>query len=120
MHLLSAFSFLWIPPIFAGIILLWKLKLNRKPRKVASLRLWQVLIDDKQANSPFHKLRVSLLLIMQLLASFLLIFALTGPFIFAKAPPPRTIVFVIVDSASMNATDARGARLDKAKQLCRN
>ena len=120
MHVLNAYSFLWIPPIFGGIILLWKLKLNRQPRRVASLRLWQGLTDDKQANTPFHKLRASLLLFMQLLATFLLIFALSGPFLFAKAPPPRTIVFVIADSASMNATDAHGTRLDQAKQLCRN
>lgn len=119
MHLLNAFSLLWTLPVLGGIILLWKLKLNRKPLTVPSLRLWQGLYDDKQANTPFNKLRRSLLLFIQLLAAFLLIFALSSPYVPGLAPAPRTIVFVVNTSASMNATDVGPSRFEAARAACR-
>jgi hypothetical protein len=102
-------------PAAATIIFLWMLKVRRQDVTVPSLYLWRALLRDSQANKPFQKLRRHLLLLLQLLAACLLIFALAKPFVYGHTLTGRTFVILIDNSASMSATDIRPSRLDDAK-----
>ena len=91
------------------------LRLKRQDVTVSSLYLWNTLLQETQANAPFQKLRRNLLLFLQLLAAFLLVFALARPFVYGEAVTGHTVVIILDTSASMNATDVRPTRLAAAK-----
>ena len=65
------------------------------------------LLQETQANAPFQKLRRNLLLFLQLLTAFLLVFAFARPFVYGQSLAGHTVVIVLDTSASMNATDVR-------------
>lgn len=115
MNLFNPVNLLWLLPAAGTIIVLWMLRLKRVDQTVPSLYLWRALLRENQANAPFQKLRRHLLLLLQLLAATLLIFALAKPFVYGHSLTGRTFVILIDDSASMNATDIRPSRLDEAK-----
>jgi Ca-activated chloride channel family protein len=115
MNLFNPSNLLWLIPLAGTIVVLWMLRLRRRDVTVPSLYLWRALLRDNQANTPFQKLRRQLLLLLQLLAATLLIFALTKPFVYGNSLTGRTIVLIIDTSASMNATDIKPSRLADAK-----
>jgi len=115
MNLLNPLNLLWALPLLGGIIALWMLRLKRQDVTVSSLYLWNTLLQETQANAPFQRLRRNLLLFLQLLAAFLLVFALARPFVYGEAVTGHTIVLILDTSASMNATDVRPTRLAAAK-----
>ena len=115
MNLLNPFNLLWALPLLGGIVALWMLRLKRQDVTVSSLYLWNTLLQETQANAPFQKLRRNLLLFLQLLAAFLLVFALARPFVYGEAVTGHTVVLILDTSASMNATDVRPTRLQAAK-----
>jgi Ca-activated chloride channel family protein len=99
------------------IILLYMLRLRRREINVSSTFLWQQLLKDQEANTPWQRLRRNLLLLLQLLILALLVFALARPFITVPAVSTGQIVLLLDASASMNATDsADGTRFDEAKR----
>ncbi|HEX4125380.1 MAG TPA: VWA domain-containing protein [Tepidisphaeraceae bacterium] len=102
------------------LVLLYFLKLRRRPADVPSTLLWKKAITDLQVNAPFQRLRRNLLLFLQLLLLALVILALARPITHYRAGAGRTTVILIDNSASMSATDgdaAGHARLDEAKRL---
>jgi Ca-activated chloride channel family protein len=115
MNLLNPWNLLWALPLLGGIVALWMLRLKRQDVTVSSLYLWNTLLQETQANAPFQKLRRNLLLFLQLLAAFLLVFALARPFVYGEAVTGHTVVIILDTSASMNATDVRPMRLAAAK-----
>lgn len=115
MNLLNPWNLLWALPLLGGIIALWMLRLKRQDVTVSSLYLWNTLLQETQANAPFQKLRRNLLLFLQLLLAFLLVFALARPFVYGEAMTGHTVVIILDTSASMNATDVRPTRLQAAK-----
>ncbi len=115
MNLLNPLNFLWAIPLLGGIVALWMLRLKRQDVTVSSLYLWNTLLQETQANAPFQKLRRNVLLFLQLLAAFLLIFALARPFVYGAGVSGHTVVIVLDTSASMNATDVSPSRLAAAK-----
>jgi von Willebrand factor type A domain/Aerotolerance regulator N-terminal len=120
MRLLSA-SALWWLLLSAIIIFFYLLKLKRKRRIVPSVFLWQRALEEVEANAPFKKLRRSLLLLLQLLALFALVFALTRPLVTMRALASGSTIIVIDATASMSARDEDGrSRLDRAKELARD
>lgn len=101
-----------VPPL---IILLYFLKLKRRPLEVPSTYLWSRTIEDLHVNSIWQRLRQSLLLFLQLLLVALLVFALLRPGWQGTQLEGNRFIFLIDASVSMRATDDRPTRLDVAK-----
>ena len=104
------------------IILLYMLRLRRREVLVSSTYLWQQIMQDSEANTPWQRLRRNLLLLLQLLILAALVIALARPFITVPALGAGTIVLLIDASASMNATDMDGrsriaAARDEAQEI---
>lgn len=99
------------------IILLYMLRLRRREVIVSSTFLWQQLLHDKEANTPWQRLRRNLLLFLQLIILALLVLALARPFVIVPAITVGQIAVLLDASASMNATDVNdGTRFDEAKR----
>ena len=119
LSLMAPIALAALVPLAAIIVLLYLLKLRRHDVTVPSVFLWRQAIEDVQANAPFQRLRMSLLLLLQLIALTALVFALAAPFVMARRLPGRTSVIVLDASASMNATDVEGSRLEAARGRAR-
>jgi len=97
------------------IILLYMLRLRRREVQVSSTLLWQQLLQDREANAPWQKLRRNLLLLLQLLILAALVIALARPYIEVPTVTTGRIALLIDASASMNATDVSPSRFEAAK-----
>ncbi|MBI4245480.1 MAG: BatA domain-containing protein [Planctomycetes bacterium] len=101
------------------IILLYILKVKRKEIIVPSTSLWNSLIRDVQASKPFQKLKINLLLILQLLALFAIVTALADPVKQSFDLESKTVILVLDNSASMRSENQDGvSRFELAKQKC--
>jgi hypothetical protein len=97
------------------VIVFYLLKRKRVVKLVSSTLLWQKFLADTQASAPFQKLRHNWLLILQLLMLALVVFALMRPFRAGNARESRLRVIILDGSASMQATDERPSRFEKAR-----
>jgi len=97
------------------ILLLYMLKLRRQEVSVSSTLLWQQLLRDRQANTPWQRLKRSLFLLLQLLILALLVLALARPALPAPSPVSGPTVLLLDASASMNASDAAPTRFAAAQ-----
>ncbi len=109
----AAFVLLLIPLL---IILLYFLKLKRKPLHVPSTFLWRKSIEDLHVNALFQWLRNNLLLLLQLLTLLALIYALMNFQVHGATTTGEHYILMIDNSASMSATDASPNRLAQAKE----
>lgn len=107
----------WLIPLAGIIILLYLLRMRRRDVKVPATFLWPERTEEIRANSLFQKLRFSWLLILQLLALCLVVFALAKPQTQQKGLTGEVTVLVVDASASMGATDIKPSRFDEAKKL---
>src|SRR5580700_6878594 len=108
----AAFAFAAAIPV---VIAFYLLKRKRVAKLVSSTLLWQKFLAETQANAPFQKLRKNWLLILQILLLTLVVLALARPYFAAKARPPHLRVIVLDASASMQATDEKPSRFEKAR-----
>ena len=107
---------LTIPPL----VLLYFLKLRRKPQPISSTFLWRRAVEDLQVNAPFQRLRRNLLLFLQLLVLLLAILAIAKPVLDLPQARESTIIFLIDNSASMSTVESSGlARLELARAEAR-
>jgi len=104
------------------LLLLYFLKLRRRPVRVSSTLLWERATADLQVNAPFRWIRFSWLLLLQLLLLGCVCLALARPALESGTTPTGRFVILIDRSASMSAVDATldGAsepvsRLEQAK-----
>jgi Ca-activated chloride channel homolog len=102
------------------ILLLYMLRLRRRDVQVSSTMLWQQVLRDREANTPWQRLRRNLLLIVQLLVLAALAFALARPFMEVPTVTTGRIALLIDASASMNAMDVQPSRFEVAKQQALN
>ena len=91
-----------VPP---AIVLLYFLKLKRQPLEVPSTYLWRKSIEDLHVNSIWQRLRQSLLLFLQLLLVLLVMAALVRPGWSGSQLVGDRFIFLVDNSASMQATD---------------
>ena len=109
---------------FAGlalpIIIFYMLKLRRQPAPVSSLMLWQQVVQDRQANAPWQRLKRNILLLLQLLILALLVMALARPYFTVQASVQGNLVLLLDASASMQATDVAPNRFAVAQAAARD
>jgi hypothetical protein len=99
------------------LILLYFLRLKRKPLQVPSTFLWKKSIEDLHVNSLFQWLRENVLLLLQLLTLLTLIYAVMAFQFHGKSTEGQHFIVMIDNSASMGATDLKPSRLHEAKRL---
>src|SRR5262245_24999016 len=114
LHWSLGLLFLLVP---LAIILLYFLKLKRKPLQVPSTFLWKKSIEDLHVNTLFQWLRENVLLLLQLLTLLTLIYAVMAFQLHGKSNEGQHYIVVIDNSASMAATDVAPSRLHEAKRL---
>ncbi|MBN2503625.1 MAG: BatA and WFA domain-containing protein [Anaerolineales bacterium] len=99
------------------IIILYMLKLRRKQVQVSSTLLWHILLRDRQANTPWQRLKRNLLLFLQLAILAALVLALGRPSIPVPVIASGSVIVLLDASASMNATDVSPTRFAAAKDV---
>ncbi len=112
--------FAWLlVPLVPALIALYFLKLKRREVMVSSTFLWKKSLEDLHVNSPFQRLRRSLLLLLQLLVLIGLILAASRPvtsWTEGGEEAGRSTVLLIDNSASMNVRETDGTRLQIARR----
>ena len=101
------------------VILLYMLKLRREKHEVSSIMLWQMVLQDRQANRPWQKLRRNLLLILQLIILAALVTALIQPAVPGDAISNAQVIVILDASASMQAVDVPPSRFEAARREIR-
>ncbi len=105
----------WFAASIPLIILLYLLKKRRQPLTVSSNMLWERLLEDMEANTPWQKLKRNLLLLLQLAAAFLLVLALVRPYLPLRLPLAADTIVLVDASATMQAADVSPSRFAAAK-----
>src|SRR5436190_9358082 len=108
----AALAFAVIIPI---ILLLYFMRPKRQERVVGSTLLWQRALQDIKASHPWQRLRVTPLLLLQLLAAIAIVLILARPAIFSNSPISGNTIIILQSSASMQATDVAPNRFGSAK-----
>ena len=86
-----------------------------RERVVGTGLFWQKALAEEKARWRWRRWRSKVSLAVQMLIVVLLALAAAGP----QIPPPKRIVLVIDNSATMRATDVQPTRLDAAKEVAR-
>ena len=105
-----------VPP---AVLSLYFLKLKRRELAVPSTLLWRKTLEDVHVNSIWQRLRKNLLLYLQLLFLAILILACLRPGWSGQNRIGDRRIYIIDNSASMQATDVEPTRLDLAKRKVR-
>src|SRR5436853_1892352 len=105
----------WFALSIPVIVVFYLLKRRRVIRVVPSTLLWQKFLAEPQASAPFQRLRHNWLLILQILMLLLAVLALARPYFTGTAKSSRLRVMILDASASMQATDEKPSRFEKAR-----
>ncbi|MCC7369735.1 MAG: BatA and WFA domain-containing protein [Chloroflexi bacterium] len=103
---------LWLLGLIPLVILLHLLRAAANRQLVSSAFLWRELGRDPEVSRRLRPPKLTLLLLLQLLAIVAAAFALSSPRL--TAPPGRHLVLVLDASGSMLATDEQPSRFDAA------
>ena len=114
-NMLAWWQWLILAAVPPAIVLLYFLKLRRRPLEVPSTYLWHKSMEDLHVNALWQRLRRNLLLLLQLLIVLLAVLALVRPHWRAMHISGKRFILLIDNSASMTATDVKPSRLDEAK-----
>jgi hypothetical protein len=103
------------------VLLLYMLRLRRREVVVSSTFLWQQVVRDREANTPWQRLRRNLLLLLQLLILALLVLALARPAVIVPSVSAGRVALLLDASASMSAQDGDpGTRFEAALRNARD
>src|SRR5437016_7032323 len=108
----AALAFGLIIPI---ILLLYFMRPKRQECIIGSTLLWQQAMQDLQASRPWQRLRITPLLLLQLLAAIVVVLVLTRPAIFSNSPVSGDTIIILQTSASKQATDVTPNRFEAAR-----
>ncbi|MBL9001159.1 MAG: VWA domain-containing protein [Phycisphaerae bacterium] len=98
------------------LLVLYLLRLRRRPARVSSILFWPVAVRDVQVNEPLRRVRPSWLLALHALMCGVICLALARP-VWSGGSAASRLVLIVDTSASMDAADTPGgpARLARAK-----
>jgi Ca-activated chloride channel family protein len=102
-----------------GAVLLYILKLRRRPVPVVFSPIWRRVLGDRESSRLFSRLKRWLSLLLQLALLALLCLALGDPRLGVAASEGRHVVVLLDASASMLATDVAPNRLLAARDAAR-
>jgi len=107
-------GFLLLGLIAVPIILIWFLRQRREPLIVPTIFLWRRAMEEERVAPILRNLTRSILLLLQLLALLMLVFAAAGAVLnLALGGKSRRVILLVDRSASMSTVEAGGAtRLD--------
>jgi len=105
MGFLSAAS-AWFALALPAIAAMYILKRTYENTEISSHLLWRRVLQEQEANRPWQRLRSRWLLLLQLLATLLLVLALMGPYMKGASHASGDAVLLIDRSASMTARSA--------------
>ena len=108
----AALAFAIILPI---ILLFYFMRTRRQERVVSSTLLWQQAVQDTQASRPWQRLRLTPLLLLQLLAALVIVLVLIRPAALLPSPISGDTIIILQASASMQATDVSPNRFEAAR-----
>jgi Ca-activated chloride channel homolog len=114
MTLLNPLALLWA--LLIALVLLLHFRRPSKILYLSNLHLWQIAVTESDDKRPIlQKIRKNRLLILQILFLSLMVLTLARPSLLLWNKS-QTVVFVIDCSASMNAQEKEGTRLDLARR----
>lgn len=113
---LSWWQWLVVAAVPPAIVALYFLKLRRRPIEVPSTYLWRKSIEDLHVNALWQRLRRNILLWLQLAVVALSVLALARPAWQGMRLSGDRFIFLVDNSASMQATDLGRSRLEEAKR----
>ncbi|MHB8898794.1 MAG: VWA domain-containing protein [Thermoguttaceae bacterium] len=119
MNMLSWWQWLILAAVPPAIVALYFLKLKRRPLEVPSTYLWHKSIEDLHVNTIWQRLRRNLLLLLQLLLVVLVMLAVLRPGVKGAKLLGNRFIFLVDNSASMQATDVEVNRLEAARRSAR-
>lgn len=99
------------------ILLLYMLKIRRKEVVVSSTYLWQRIVLDRLANTPWQRIQRNFLLFLQLGILLALVIALSRPVLNRPAVASGSLIVLLDASASMQARDVPPTRFDAAVSM---
>jgi len=106
--------------LIAAVLLLYMLRRRRREVAISSTFLWQQVLRDHEANTPWQRLRRSLLLLIQLLILIVIVLALARPYLTVPGISTARTAILIDASLSMTATDSPdGTRLAETQRRAR-
>ena len=118
-NMLSWWLWLILAAVPPAILALYFLKLKRRPLEVPSTYLWHKSIEDLHVNTIWQRLRRNLLLFLQLLLVLLIMIAVLRPGMEGSKLLGNRFIFLVDNSASMQASDLTDSRLAEAKLLAK-
>lgn len=112
-------AFLLLSLLALPILVMYMLKLRRREVQVSSTLLWHAVLRDRQANTPWQRLRRNILLFLQLLILLGLVAALARPAVAIPSVSSGSLVVLLDASASMNSSDVEPTRFEAAQDVVR-
>lgn len=108
---------LWLLALIPAVFILHLLRASADRKTIPSVFLWRDLGRDPEVARRWRPPRLTLVLLLQLLAIAIAAFALSSPRV--TAPPGRHLVLVFDASGSMLAIDETPSRFDEAMRRAR-
>ena len=99
-----------------SVLLLYMLRLRRRPVSVSSTMLWSRAVKDMEGNVPWQRLSPSVLLLVHLLIVILLSLAIARPVFDGMMGDHQRVYLVVDTSASMKALYDGESAIDRAKE----